>query len=1391
MKFNRFGLATRRLIMAAAVLWIPSGPVAAASPSAGQTSSTPSAPRSLTATASGASAIELSWTAPSSSGASAITLYEIEESADAGSSWVFLATLPANARTYRHANLTAGTRRHYRIRARNGQGWGAWSNVDDAITGGSAVPSLPRVLTATAAGATVIELDWAAPSSSGGSPIIGYDIQESPDGSSGSWVAVWTTLATVTSYRHTGLTAGSTHHYRVRARNANGGGGWAYASAKTTSGARPGAPRDLTAEAVGASVIRLEWTAPVDSGTAAITGYRIDASEDGGINWDVLELDHDGTQYLHVGLAAGTTRHYRVAAINRHGTGAWSDVADATTSSVPGRPTRLTATARGTSTIELDWRAPTTGAGGITGYRIEVSPTGTGSWSVLVSDTRSRTTEYTHTGLSPGTRRYYRVAAINSAGRGAWSSVENATTDVTVPGAPRSLRAVPSGLGGRTQLLLTWTRPSADGGSAITGYRIEVSANRVTWIALVPNTGTAGTTYTHSGLLPATTRHYRVAAINAEGRGGYSNVARGTTNAGPPAAPQGLRARAEGPTSITLTWQAPSNNNGARVTGYRVRARRTGQNAWITLRSNTGTTATTFRHTNLQPVTAWRYQVAAINSVGVGPWSLEAGTSTHPDVPGAPTGLNARAIGSSQIDLTWNAPRTTGGARIIGYRIEVSNDGRTWRILRSNTGSTTRAYSHRNLQPASTRYYRVSAINAAGAGPVSSVVRATTAATIPGVPRNLSAEADGTSEIDLSWQAPATDGGADVTGYKIEVSENGGSTWQNLVPNTRSTRTTYSHTGLAPASTRHYRVSAINRIGVGRASAVASATTDATVPDPPTGLTATATSPTRIDLAWAAPAYDGGAPVSGYRIEVSETGTGWSDLVADTRSTGTTYAHTGLLPGSQRFYRVSAINRAGTGEPSAVASAATDDPVERAGRLNTTVLPHVAAAMTSSTVGAIADRIDAVADGLGFESRMEMGGLSSMAASFGSQGFAGNGPGRNGRTGLSSLLGGTSFQMPLGASDAPQQASQSSQVATWGAGEYQHLGEPGATALDWSGNMVSAHVGADVRVAPDILAGVAASHSQGTFDFTDKTGAGPVEGTYGTAMTSVNPYVAWFSGERGNAAWGTAGFGWGDIEVDDERETLRTSPARMVTGAAGGSYQLLAGGAGGIRVKGEGWLGRVMVDGGARIDSVTLDMQRARLALEWTQGYRSANGDQIALVLEGGMRYDNGDGVNGASAEVGGGLRYSNANLGLTAEGRGRLLMSGREGYEEWGFGGMIQLDPAARGRGLQVRLAPSYGNAASGVDELWERGVNDAVQERALDMGPNLDAEVAYGLTGFHGTPYTGFRLAQGGARAFSSGVRYDLGSGLGVRIEGTRRESAVGAAQHTVGIRGRVRLR
>ena len=84
---------------------------------------------------------------------------------------------------------------------------------------------------------------------------------------------------------------------------------------------------------------------------------------------------------------------------------------------------------------------------------------------------------------------------------------------------------------------------------------------------------------------------------------------------------------------------------------------------------------------------------------------------------------------------------------------------------------------------------------------------------------------------DLSWTAPSDDGGADITGYRIEVSEDGAA-WSDLADDTGNTDTTHSHTDLNVETTRHYRVSTINSAGIGPASSIATGiTAPATVPE--------------------------------------------------------------------------------------------------------------------------------------------------------------------------------------------------------------------------------------------------------------------------------------------------------------------------------------------------------------------------------------------------------------------------------------------------------------------------------------------------------------------------------------------------------------------------------
>ena len=206
--------------------------------------------------------------------------------------------------------------------------------------------------------------------------------------------------------------------------------------------AAPGAPTGLGATAAGQTRIDLAWTAPADNGGRAISGYRIEWSGAGADPWTELVADTDSTEttYADTGLAAGTTRHYRVAAINAVGTGAASAAASATTTTAtPGPPQNLRATA-GTGKVTLAWQAPAhEGASAITHYEYqragdsgvfgswttaETVAFGSNSSSAILRDA----TTLDDYDVRAQTFYTYRVRAVNAAGNGAVSEFNSATT---------------------------------------------------------------------------------------------------------------------------------------------------------------------------------------------------------------------------------------------------------------------------------------------------------------------------------------------------------------------------------------------------------------------------------------------------------------------------------------------------------------------------------------------------------------------------------------------------------------------------------------------------------------------------------------------------------------------------------------------------------------------------------------------------------------------------------------------------------------------------------------------------------------------------------------------------------------------------------------------------
>ena len=391
---------------------------------------------------------------------------------------------------------------------------------------------------------------------------------------------------------------------------------------------------------------------------------------------------------------------------------------------------------------------------------------------------------------------------------------------------------------------------------------------------------------------------------------------------------------------------------------------------------------------------------------------------------------------------------------------------------------------------------------------------------------------------------------------------------------------------------------------------------------------------------------------------------------------------------------------------------------------------------------------------------------------------------------LDGVLAGSSFRLPLGAANDDPVGGFRGPVV-WGRGDRQTL-ESADPAFAWDGTVLTGQLGIDGCLGEDLVTGLALSRSIGEFDYTDGTGPAPVSGGYQSRMTSVHPHLGW-SFTRGLGLWATLGYGWGEIEIDDERAGRQMSDTSLTTAAAGASGpvmsdgSLIAGGTTRVIVKGEASVARVEVDGdGDLIEKQTVDANRLRLALEGSHERALASGGSLIPSLELGLRHDGGDGITGGGIEIGVGLRYRDPATGLTIEGNGRALTGQGGDYREWGVGGSLRLDPGADGRGLLLSLAPAWGDAASGVDRLWDQDVaalaaNDGAANNNIPQ-MRLDSELGYGLSAFGGhgllVPYGGFSLADEGSQRYRIGSRFEIGPALGLSLEGERREPATDAA-------------
>ena len=412
----------------------------------------------------------------------------------------------------------------------------------------------------------------------------------------------------------------------------------------------PGAPGGVSA-VPGNAAATVSFTPPGSNGGSPVTGYTVTASPGGATGTGT------GSPVTVGGLSNGTAYTFTVTATNGIGTGPPSNGSPAVTpSTVPGAPTGVTATA-GEGSAQVSFTPPAdTGGAPISQYTVTSSPAG-GTATTTGSPV-------TVTGLVAGTSYTFTVTATNAAGTGPASDPSNAVVPTlpppVPPGAPSTVVAVP----GNGAATVSFSAPTSDGGSPITGYTVTSSPGGLT-------AGGTDSPLTVTGLTNGTAYTFTVAATNAIGTGPSSTPSAAVTPMTLPGAPTGVTAVA-GVASAVVSFTPPTDTGGALISQYTVSSSPTGGTV-----TTTGSPATV---TGLVAGISYTFTVTATNAAGTGapsdPSNAVLPTLPPPVPPSAPSTVVA-VPGNGAATVTFSPPASDGGSPVMGYTVTSSPGGAT------------------------------------------------------------------------------------------------------------------------------------------------------------------------------------------------------------------------------------------------------------------------------------------------------------------------------------------------------------------------------------------------------------------------------------------------------------------------------------------------------------------------------------------------------------------------------------------------------------------------------------------------------------------------------------------------------------------------------------------
>ncbi|ESO91796.1 hypothetical protein LOTGIDRAFT_91265, partial [Lottia gigantea] len=761
--------------------------------------------------------VNLSWLPPVDDGGAGIDSYRVEKYDMKKGVWEKVANVHGNKCTV--PKLQENHEYKFRVIAESPNGDSEPLETPDAVLAKKPFdePHPPGVPTATEQARDHISLTWDPPENDGGSPVIGYDV-ERKDPKTNRWVPITKVPVEGNEFTDEKVQAEKEYEYRVIAINEAGPSDPSLSSKPIIAKPLKESPKLDLSSLFGAKEIRVRAGEPID------LKLGIDGAPTPTVEWKqndqpltpgrVQTTSDEKQAKFHIPRSQRSdTGKYKVKVSNEMG----EEEADINIVVLdkPGAPAGpLDVSDITAETCKLKWNPPEDNGGGeITGYIVEKQEEGSNIWEKVPGMVTG--TSHNVRGLKDGKHYTFRVKAENIYGTGEplvgdKMLAKNPFVAVGSPGTPNVDKIT------KNSVDLTWTKPSNDGGSKITGYVVEKKKKGGDWMDAI-SVPANNLSATIPNLMEGEEYEFRVKGVNAIGPGDASRPTNLVKAEDQPCKPKldmsavrGITVKAGTPFQIKVPFTATPKPRSV----WQLEDSEVEDSPRVTNTVSCFFSKNYICLSKSQRSDSGKYKLTLTNPSGSESGYCRVNVL---DKPGIPTGpITTADMEGESLTLNWNPPEDDGGEKISNYIVEKRKVG-SGRWQKVSSFLTTPTCNVRNLEPGTKYDFRIFAENPHGVSDALETKEAILAKLPydpPGSPSTPKCVSTTEDSITLNWNPPRNDGGAPIYGYMVEKREKGSENWTKAhtmeIPDNELTVK-----GLMEGKEYEFRVCAVNAAGSG------------------------------------------------------------------------------------------------------------------------------------------------------------------------------------------------------------------------------------------------------------------------------------------------------------------------------------------------------------------------------------------------------------------------------------------------------------------------------------------------------------------------------------------------------------------------------------------------